>query len=196
MTSKNRRRKRDYKAEYARRKRLGLKKGWSITRLRGHPKVGETHIAPQRLQPISDERFQIALQELKSGKSLAATARSIRVTPERLRNQAIASGAIEQRGRRWVIRQDLPRMVKIFSEGREIKIVVGDFKEASKVGQYMSAVAKFLRSNNKKHLKPFIGQSIADRDGKTYLLETRPNVLYRLARAETESFEQVYRIVV
>lgn len=193
---KNKRRKRNYKAEYARRKAIGLQKGWSLAKLRGHPKVEETYVAPKKLKPISDERFQIALQELKSGKSLTATAHSIGVTPERLRNQAALSGAIEQRGRRWVIRQDLPRRMKIFSEGRELKITVAQFEEASKVGKYMSAVAKFLRSNNKTYLKRFISKSVIDRDKKTHIFETRPNALYRLARAETESFEQVYRIVV
>jgi hypothetical protein len=36
--------------------------------------------------------------------------------------------------------------------------------------------------------------SVTDTDGRTHHLETRPNVLYRLSSAGTESYEAIYRL--
>jgi hypothetical protein len=57
-------------------------------------------------------------------------------------------------------------------------------------------VGWFLTTNDKSHLKPYAKKYVTDTDGKTHLLETRPNVLYRLSHTGGRSFEQVYRIVV
>lgn len=189
-------RKRNYKAEYARRKAKGLKKGLSLSQARGHPKATEKHVAPKKMRPIKDADLQRALKELRSGKGLRATARSIRVTPERLRNQITAKAAVEKRGRKYIVREDLPRRIPIISQGKEIIITVGNFKEASLAGHYRYAVGQFLTTNNERYLKPFIGRSVTDQSGRQYPLETRPNILYRFAETGMESFEQVYRIVI
>ena len=69
----------------------------------------------------------------------------------------------------------------IYSDGEVLKIVVGLYREASKVGRYMAAVGRFLNSNEIDHLEPFIGKTVKDKAKKAYPLETDPNVLYRLA---------------
>lgn len=190
------RRKRNYKAEYARRKEIGSKKGLSLSQSRGHPRAGEPHKAIKKLKPISDVRFQLALKDLRKGKTLTETARRIDVSPERLRNQLYASGAVQKNKRRWIIREDLKRRTLIYSNGKALSITVTNLQEATKVGKYMSAVSKFMRSNNSDFLKPFIDKSVTDKSGNNHLLETEPNILYRLNVAGTESFEQIYRIVV
>ena len=84
----------------------------------------------------------------------------------------------------------------LFSNGKTLQVVVGDFASASKVGRFMSAVSTFLRTNNPAGLRQFDGASVADISGRTHPFETRPNTLYRLASAHDESFEHIYRIII
>jgi hypothetical protein len=53
----------------------------------------------------------------------------------------------------------------------------------------------FVTTNKITHIKPFVGKSVTDINGKRYPLEDRPNVLHRLAHTTSETFEQVYRVV-
>jgi len=196
----HRRRKRsplNYAVEYARRIAGGLSKGLSRSQERGHPKASEASPPPRRPpKAIPDEKLQRALRALRQEKNLAKAAKSAGVSPERLRHAAINKGAITKQGRRWIVRPDLPRRMPLYSRGREIAIIVGDFDTASLVGRYMSAVGQFLTVNNRALLMPFAGQSATDVRGKTHPFEVNPNALYRLASAGGDSFEQVYRIIV
>ena len=83
-----------------------------------------------------------------------------------------------------------------YSDKREKIVTVGDFKQASLVGKYMSAVGHFLKSNDRTHLNPFVGKSVTDIKQKSHRLETGPKTLYRLAQTGGSTFEQVYRIVI
>jgi hypothetical protein len=189
--------KRDYVAEYARRIARAVAKGFSKSQARGHPKPAEATVGSRRpAQPIEDDRLQVALKSLRQEKSLSAAAREAKVSPERLRHYATEKNIIERRGRRWIVRQQLPRRMLLFSDGRAVQVVVGDFASASKVGRFMSAVSAFLRTNNPAGLRPFQGASVADISGKIYPFETRPNALYRLASAHDQSFEHIYRIII
>ncbi len=184
---------RDYKAEYQRRLERGRGKGLSRSQSRGHPKAKEKNIRKPR--PINDAAFQISLKALRSGKTLAEAAREIRVSPDRLRNQAQARGAIKQRGRKWIVRNELPRRMLIYSHGEAFSVTLDKFSHASKTGRYMSAVNKFLRTNDAAHLNQFLKKSVTDSSGKKYVFETDPNALYRLSASGGESFQDVYRIV-
>lgn len=84
----------------------------------------------------------------------------------------------------------------IYSKGKVKHIQVKGYEIASLVGRYMAAVAQFLKTNNMSHLAPFKDVVVRDIKGNAYLLETQPNILYRLDQAGGETFEQVYRIVV
>ena len=84
----------------------------------------------------------------------------------------------------------------LYSGGKAEVVTVGRFSSASLIGRYMAAVGQFLKSNDRKLLQPFVGQSVAEISGKAFPLETNPNTLYRLASAGGETFEQVYRIIV
>ena len=190
-------RKRDYAVEYGRRIARAVVKGISRSQARGHPKPSEAAVSARRpAKPIEDDRLQVALRSLRQEKSLTAAAREAKVSPERLRRYACEKSIIERRGRRWIVRHQLPRRMLLFSEGNTLQVVVGDFEAASKVGRFMSAVSAFLRTNNPAGLREFEGMSVADISGKTHLFETRPNALYRLASAHDQSFEHIYRIVI
>lgn len=187
-------RQRDYKAEYLRRIQTGAAKGLSRSQSRGHPKAKEKNIRKPRA--ISEEAFQISLKALRSGKTLAEAAKEIRVSPERLRNQAKARKAIKQQGRKWVVRNDLPRRMLVYSQGEAFPIILGRVRQASKVGSYMAAVKRFLRSNDAAHLAPFDKKSATDIKNKKHIFETNPNTLYRLAASGADTFEQIYRIII
>jgi hypothetical protein len=190
-------RKRDYRAEYRRRIERAMARGLSRSQGRGHRRASEAKVIKSRAErALEDAKLQMGLRYLRKDKSFSKAAKQAHISPERLRTYAEERGIIEKRGRRWVVKNDLPRRVLIYADGRERQIVVGDFKAASLVGKYMSAVGSFLTSNDKSYLKPFIGKTVTDIDGKPHALETRPNVLYRLSHSGGSSFEQVYRIVI
>lgn len=189
-------RRRDYRSEYRRRMARGLAKGQSKAQARGHRAAGESPSSKRRTsKALEDAKLQTALRVLRKDKSFARAAKEAGLSTERLRTYATEKKIIEKHNGRWQLKGSLPRRVMIFSNGREHTITVGDFKAASLVGRYMSHVGWFLTTNDKSHLKRFAKRSVKDIKGKSYLLETRPNVLYRL-NATGNSFEQIYRIVV
>lgn len=189
--------KRNYALEYARRIARAVTRGLSKSQARGHPKPTEAVTGSKRTaKPLEDDRLQLALRVLRQEKSLTVAAREAKVSPERLRRYATEKNIIERRGRRWVVRQQLPRRMLLFSKAEKVQVVVGDFASASKVGRFMSAVSAFLRTNNPAGLRQFAGVSVADISGKIHPFETRPNALYRLASAHDQSFEHIYRIVI
>ena len=148
-------------------------------------------------RPIEDERLQLAFKVLRQEKSLSAAAKAVKISPERLRHFATRRDIIERQGRRWIVRHHLPRRMLLFSDGKAVQVVVGDFASASKIGRFMSAVSHFLRrTNDPAGLREFAGESVTDVSGRMHPFETRPNALYRLASAHDQSFEQIYRIVV
>jgi hypothetical protein len=188
---------RDYAAEYRLRIERALAKGLSRSQARGHRKPSEALITKNRAQKaLEDHRLQLGLRFFRKEKNFAKAAKEAGLSVERLRTEAIERGVVEKRGHRWFIKRDLPRRVPIFTDGREKIITVGDFDEASLVGKYMSAVGWFLRTNEVRHLRPYTERAVTDIAGDSHPLETRPNVLHRLANAGVSSFEQVYRIVV
>lgn len=189
--------KRDYAAEYRRRIERGLAKGLSRSQARGHRRASESPSSKgQSSKALEDTRLQTALRSLRRHKNFTKAAKEAGLSTERLRTVATEKGILEKRGGRWQLKGSLPRRVMIFSGGRERIITVGDFKAASLVGKYMSGVGWFLTTNDKSYLKPFVKKSVTDINGKSYPLETRPGLLYRLSHSGGSSFEQVYRIVV
>ncbi len=195
--AKRARPKRNFKAEYARRIARAIANGLSRSQGRGHPRPGERNASrKKRRRLIGDDRLQRGLRVLRKNKSLSAAARATNVSPEKLRAYAQEKGVIERRGRRWIVRRDLPRRVLIYSNRKPLSIVVGDFASASLAGKYMAAVGRFLRTNDRKFLKPFVRRLIIDAAGNSHSFESDPNALYRLAFSGSETFEQVYRIVI
>jgi len=187
--------KRDYKAEYQRRIQRGLKQGLSRSEARGHGKPRSSGAEHKTNAFKFDRQLEEGLKTMRGGKSLRQAAKSIQVAPERLQGYIEQAGVAEKKSGRWrIVRDSRQRVVTIFSKGKSQEITV-NFLESQKVGAYSSAVGNFLSTNDPSVLEPFVGKYVIDMNGKRHLLETRPNVLYRLNAAQTETFEEVYRIV-
>lgn len=192
-TTKQKRR--NYRAEYRRRKASAKARGLSASQARGHPKPGEKPVSTKASSPRWTRILENGVRFLRSGDTLSNAAKRAGVSPERLRAYVDQTGIAKKKGRKWVVSEDrrIRRMLALTTEGR-VSLELA-FSEASLNGAHESAVGRFLEDNDVTHLKPFRGLSIRDVDGKRHTFETRPNVLYRLANSGGESFEQVYRII-
>jgi hypothetical protein len=177
---------RDYASEYARRIERGRRLGRSRPEARGHGTKPNTY----------DPKLEEGIKGLRKGKSLRAAAKEARVAPERLQKYVRQTGVVEKERGRYVVKEDLrPRRLLLFSKGQKIEITVPGYAEARLVGDYMAAVKQFLRTNDRSHLEPFEGKSVADTKGRKHAFETRRNTLYRLNLDHRETFHQIYRIV-
>jgi hypothetical protein len=185
---------RDYAAEYQRRIARGVTKGLSRSQARGHPRAKERYVSPKA---PSYRKLEKGVAALRRTKSLSAAARQAKVAPERLRKYLTDLDFAQKQRGRWVVGTD-PRLraVLIYTDGKKQKIVVQGYEPAALIGAYWDAVGKFLQTNDPAHLAPFVGEQITDATGNVHTLETRPNVLYRLANTGGETFEQIYRIAI
>lgn len=187
--------KRDYKAEYQRRIEKGQAKGLSRSEARGHGKPRSSGIVQKAGTFKFDRQLEEGLKAMRSGKSLNQSAKSIHVSADRLRRYIEEAGVAEKKSGRWRFVKDTRKWVlPIFSKGKRLEITV-NYSEAQKVGAYTSAVGTFLTTNNLSTLESIDGSFVVDMNGKKYLLETRPNVLYKLNATQDETFEETYRIV-
>jgi hypothetical protein len=132
---------------------------------------------------------------VRKEKSLSATDRDIGVSPERLRHHLASAGLATKRGRRWKVRDDLPRRTLIYSKRGAEAITVADLRAAGSVGLFMDSVQRALATGNPSRISSFDGDYVTDAAGTRHYFETDMNALYRLVNAGGESFEQIYRIV-
>jgi hypothetical protein len=178
--------------KYLRRIERGLARGLSRSQARGHARAHEPQL---KTKPVkSDGRLETALRELRRTNNQAVAAKEAGVSPERFRRFLRDQKLAERKGRIWEITDRRPRDMTALTRRGAIDLKLPGFDEASLVGQHNAAVKAFLDTNDASHLRPFEGRRVRDTSRRTYVLETRPNVIRRLD-ASGETFEQIYRIV-
>ena len=185
-------RKRDHKAEYRRRLDRGRARGLTRSQARGHARAQEARLRVKSGK--IDLRLERALRELRRTNNQVAAAKEAGVSPERFRRFLREHKLAERKGRVWEITDKRPRDMTALTTRGAIDLKLPGYETASLVGQHNAAVKTFLDTNEISHLQPFEGRTIKDTSGRTYVLETRPNVIRRLD-ASGETFEQIYPIV-
>ncbi|HTW87459.1 MAG TPA: hypothetical protein VMD75_05595 [Candidatus Binataceae bacterium] len=186
------RRKRNYKLEYRRRKARGKRLGLSLSIARGHARAGERpRPASVSTNPHGPE--ESGLKMMKRGVNLKDAARANHMSQERLRRYLRESTHATRVGKVWKI-VDLRRFhLPIYSRGQIIEVWLSA-DEASKAGEYLSAVGRFLPTGDASQLKPFVSDGVRDLTGAFHPFETGPNTLYRLDSTEELSVPEIYKI--
>lgn len=186
---------RDYKAEYRKRLERALARGLSRSQARGHARPGEKTLRSAKKVTQPDERLEQALRALRATGNQEQAAKSAHVSPERFRRFIRDNKLAEREGRRWRLTDNRVRELVMITDGRRKRVRVAGFELASLIGQHNAAVKAFLDTNDISKLEPFAGLSVTDVSKRAHPLETRPNILYRLAAAGSEAYEQIYRFL-
>jgi hypothetical protein len=182
---------RDYKAEYRRRLKRGLERGWSRTEARGHGKRPKRRSKP--VPRVYGEQFEQALRALRVLKNQKQAAQSAGISARRFRAFLKEKRVAHFRKGRWHFADLRPRQILVITTEGEKHLTVKGFNRASLAMSHRATVKQFLEEPDPTALKFFEGKWIKDAGGKKYFLETRPNVLYRLAHAGSEPHE-IYRL--
>lgn len=188
-------RKRDYKAEYARRKARALVRGLSVSQARGHPKAGEGYASGKSSTPQSTPDLEELLKAVRAGTPLKHAAKVTGISEEKARRFVKGNGLAKFERGRWQMTDARPRRVPIISGTDQRAIIVPDFETASRVGKHHNAVGRFLRTNDLSQLSEFEGDGVRDANGRFHSFETNPNALYGFAAKDEPAFHEIYQIV-
>jgi hypothetical protein len=184
--------KRNYKHEYRRRKARGKHLGLSRAAARGHARAGE-RARPAGIATNPRGPEESGLKMMKHGAGLKAAARANGISQERLRRYLHENTEATRKNGEWLI-IDLRRFhLPIYSRGQIVSVWLSD-TEATKAGEYLSAVGRFLPTGDASILRPFVGDGVRDTAGSFHPFETRQNKLYQLDTAGELSVPEIYKI--
>lgn len=135
--------KRNYKAEYERRRQLGTERGLSIAQARGHARISESKISELKRSGVIDrtrkstlERYYHAIKGIASGKSLSKASKDARISLGTIRKLDTERNTLHRlNNNKWEIKSSasFPILTK---DGQLFKEVLLDRKNARIVGQY------------------------------------------------------------
>src|ERR1700712_1899921 len=90
---------------YRRRIERALAKGLSKSAARGHAKIGESTASGSAVKP--DSRLAEGFVRVAGGESLTATARTLRISRERLRRSIAERGEYVRQGKRYAFKPNV-----------------------------------------------------------------------------------------
>lgn len=157
--------------------------------------TGRSKRRPNKPRIQSDERLETALRYLREGRSQKRAAEIGMVSVARFRRFLHRNKLAKFKNRRWRITDRRKRQVAgVFRTGEEV-IEVSGFSPASLIMRHRATVQHFLDSNDVAVLTPFEGLTVTDTSKQKHVLETRPNVLLRLANAGSDAEMKIYRLI-
>lgn len=165
------------------------------TRSRTKPKLRRKPNSSKVSQTPTDDRFETALKYLREGRSQKRAAEIGMVSVKRFRNFLRSNKLAKYKDGQWRITDRRIREITVISEGKASLVKVRGFSPASLAMRHRAAVQHFLDSNDAALLSPFEGATIKDITKHVHVLETRPNVLLRLANAGGDAEMKIYRLI-
>lgn len=193
-SSSGRKRRRDYVAEYRRRKQRGLAKGLSLSVARGHARAGERPRPPNRVPVNPKVKEEVAIRIMKAGFPLQRAAKVTGISEQRLRRYIKENVGAVRTGKGWIFNDQRPRRFPVYTEGQLKTLVVTPYED-SRASLFMHAVRYFLPSGDIAVLAPYVGKGVTDISGRFHPFEVDPNRLYELDAAGELNFPEFYRII-
>jgi hypothetical protein len=147
---------------------------------------------PERNQEFWGNVGQV-VTEVRGGASLRRASHKFDLDQRRV-SQAARPALRKLTNGRWVARSNdrLLRVLVIPTPKGLREIGVGDFRQASLLGKYWTAVERYRDTGDASALREFRGKYIIDANGKRFRLLTDLQALDRLGSAGVLSFESPY----
>lgn len=154
--------------------------------------VDQDYAMPRRLREQWDLVVQVPAEMRAHGSSLPQASRRFGVSPKTVLR--LAGSAFTRKQRRYQVKPTdrLLRVLVIPSRKGLREIGTRDSREASLIGEYWSAVEKFLTPGDASALKKLRRKSVLDAGGKRVRLLTNLEELKRQASAGVLRFESLY----
>ena len=146
-----------------------------------------------REKQARNNAFEVLRRMRKDGESLASATRHVTVTPRAVIRHV--GKALVKAGRRYRAKpsDQLLRTLKFVTDKGRIDVQVRGSRKASLIGEYFSAVERYLLKGETEPLRAFEGKSI--RIGKAiYPFVTERELLERLYYAGQFEFEDLYAL--
>jgi hypothetical protein len=160
--------------------------------MRGHPRAGELPLRAKP-RPQIDALFERAFKRFRETGNATRSAKEFGLGGETFRRRLYEKQLATHRGRKWVITDNRPKPVVIYSEGRRKELVAAGLDQASLAGSYWNDAHAFLEDPDRTILAPYVGRSVVDMQGVAHPLETDPDAIYEAANPGGLSFEEFYR---
>jgi hypothetical protein len=143
----------------------------------------------------SDDRFETAFKFLREGRSQKRAAEIGMVSIKRFRAFLRSNKLAKFKDGHWQITDRRIREITVISDGQTRLVKVRGFNPASLAMRHRAAVSQFEDSNDASLLSPFDGATVTDTSKQKHVLETRPNVLLRMANAGGDAEMKIYRLI-
>lgn len=149
--------------------------------------TGSRNPMSPRAQKSLNRAMRVLARVRRTGKSLTSIARDEHIDPRTVRKYV--GSEFRGRGLRPTKTDARKRTMLIPTALGNVPVTVHGSKQASRLGRYMSAVGKYLRTGDVKALTAFEGQSIGGNP-----MITDPEILSSLAQAGALTLDEIYAV--